>query len=167
METFQESMSEFREQLARGSIQKAYQGLMEYMLRLKNHFAKRYPDYSTPGSLYPGFLDMTYFSIVPGSLRKRELKIAIVFLYEAFRFEIWLSGKNKKVLTKYWKIFKESHWDKYEVVEPAKGVDAVVQHVLVENPDFGDPDALTCQIETAAVKFIHDIEEFLAQAPGK
>ena len=163
MKSLQENMAEFRKQLEKGSIQKAYQGLMEFMIRLKNHFSNKYPDYSTPGSLYNGYMDMTYFSILPKSLKERDLKIAIVFLYDAFRFEIWLSGKNKQVLAKYWKIINKSGWGKYKVVEPVKGVDSVVEHVLVDNPDFSDLDALTKQIERGALEFIRDIESFLAK----
>jgi hypothetical protein len=163
MKSLQENMAEFRKQLEKGSIQKAYQGLMEFMIRLKNHFSNKYPDYSAPGSLYNGYMDMTYFSILPKSLKERDLKIAIVFLYDAFRFEIWLSGKNKQVLAKYWKIIKKSGWGKYKVVEPVKGVDSVVEHVLVDNPDFSDLDALTKQIEQGALEFIRDIESFLAK----
>jgi hypothetical protein len=163
MKSLQENMAEFRKQLEKGSIQKAYQGLMEFMIRLKNHFSNKYPDYSAPGSLYNGYMDMTYFSILPKSLKDRDLKIAIVFLYDAFRFEIWLSGKNKLVLAKFWKIIKKSGWGKYKVVEPVKGVDSVVEHVLVDNPDFSDLDALTKQIEQRALEFIRDIESFLAK----
>jgi hypothetical protein len=163
MKSLQENMAEFGKQLEKGTIQKAYQGLMGYMMSLKNHFSDKYPDYSTPGSLYYGYMDMTYFSILPKSLKDRDLKIAIVFLYDTFRFEIWLSGKNKQILTKYWKIIKESSWDKYKIVEPVKGIDSVVEHILVDNPDFSNLDALTKQIEQGALKFIRDIESFLAK----
>jgi hypothetical protein len=163
MKSLQENMAEFRKQLEKGSIQKAYQGLMEYMMSLKNHFSNKHPDYSVPGSLYYGYMDMTYFSILPKSLKDRDLKIAIVFLYDTFRFDIWLSGKNKRVLAKYWKIIKENRWDKYKIVEPVKGVDSVVEYTLVDNPDFSDLDALTKQIEQRALKFIEDIESFLAK----
>jgi hypothetical protein len=162
MKSLQENMVEFRKQLEKGAIQKAYLGLMEYMLSLKNHFSSKYPNYSTPGSLYNGYMDMTYFSILPKSLKDKDLKIAVVFLYDTFRFEVWLSGKNKQVLTKYWQIISKSRWNKYKVVEPAKGVDSVVEHILVDNPDFSNLDALTKQIEQGTLKFIQDIERFLA-----
>lgn len=163
MEAFQENMVEFRKQIQKGAIQQAYQGLMAYMLSLQKHFASTYPDYAAPGSLYPGYMDMTYFAILPSALKRRDLKIAIVFVYDAFRFEIWLSGKNKQVLNRYWKIFQQSGWDKYKVVEPGKGIDSVVEHVLVADPDFSDLDALTRQIELGAVQFIQEIVGFFAK----
>jgi hypothetical protein len=163
MKTLQENMAEFKKQLEKGTIQKAYLGLMEYMMSLKNHFSSKYPDYSTSGSLYSGYMDMTYFSIFPRSLEARDLKIAIVFLYDTFRFEIWLSGKNKRVLAEYWQIISKSKWNKYKIVEPAKGVDSVVEHILADKPDFSDLNALTKQIEQGTLKFIQDIERFLAK----
>jgi hypothetical protein len=163
MKSLQENMVEFRKQLEKGSIQKAYLGLMEYMMSLKNHFSNKHPDYSTPGSLYNGYMDMTYFSILPKSMKDRDLKIAIVFLYDAFRFEVWLSGRNKQVLAKYWEIINRSKWDKYKVVKPAKDVDSILVHILVDNPDFSDLDVLTQQIERGTLKFIQDVERFLAK----
>jgi hypothetical protein len=163
MKSLQENMDEYKKQLEKGIIQKAYQGLMEYMMSLRNHFTNKYPDFSVPRSIYFGYMDMTYFSILPKSLKDRDLKIAIVFLYDTFRFEIWLSGKNKQVLSKYWKVFNKSNWDKYKVVEPGKGVDSIVEYILVDNPDFSDLEVLTKQIDKGTVKFIQDIESFLTQ----
>lgn len=163
MKSLQENMVEFKKQLEKGSIQRAFLGLMEYMMSLKNHISNKYPDFSTPGSLYNGYMDMTYFSIIPKSLKDTDLKIAVVFLYDAFRFEIWLSGKNKRILAKYWQIISKSNWNKYKIVEPTKGVDSIVEHILVDTPDFSDLEALTKQIEQGILKFIQDIESLLAK----
>jgi len=162
MESMQSQMSEFRDQLKRGVIQKAYRGLMDFMLGLKNHLANKFPEFTVTGSLYTGYMDMTYFSVLPASLKDRDLKIAIVFNYDAFCFEVWLSGKNKQVLEKYWKLLQKSQWDKYKLVEPGKGVDSILEHVLAAHPDFGDLDALTEQIEQGTLEFIQDIKKFLA-----
>lgn len=61
-------MQEYHEQLKRGAIQRAYRGLMEFMLALRSSFEKKYSQYSVPGSLYTGYMDMTYFSIVSETL---------------------------------------------------------------------------------------------------
>lgn len=162
MGSFPESMKEYRKQLGKGAIQEAYKGLMEYMMDLRTHFQKKYPDHFVSGSIYYGYMDMTYFSFFPGSLKRRNLKVAIVFVHEAFRFEAWLAGANKQVQTKYWIMFKESDWKKYRVVSTTKGVDSILEHVLVEEPDFGDLDALTKQIESGTLKFIKDVESSLS-----
>ena len=105
---------------------------------------------------------MTYFSFFPKSLKNRKLKIAIVFVHDTFRFEVWLAGNNRTVQTKYWKLFREHDWKKYHIATPAKGVDAILDHILIDNPDFRDLDALTMQIERGTLKFIKDVETFLA-----
>jgi hypothetical protein len=163
MKPFQESINQYRKQLKKGDIQAAYRGLMEYIMGLKTHFMKKYPDYDVPGSIYYGYMDMTYFSIFPKSLKERKLKIAVVFLHEAFRFEVWLSAVNKQIQKQYWQLIKESDWNKYPIVPPGKGVDSIVEHILVDNPDFSDLDVLTRQIETGVLKFIQDVETFLSK----
>jgi len=89
--SFHEYINEYRKQLEKGDIKEAYKGLMEYFNVLRLHFKKKYPDYFVSGSIYYGFMDMTYFSFFPKSLKRRKLKVAIVFLHEAFRFEVWFA----------------------------------------------------------------------------
>ncbi len=163
MDSFAENMSEYKRQLERGAIQKAYRGLMEYMMNLRTYFEKKYPDYFVSGSLYYGYMDMTYFSFFPESLKDRKLKIAVVFVHEAFRFEVWLAGYNKQVQTKYWKLFKASSWAKYRIVPTTQGADSILEHVLIDAPDFGDLDALTKRIEKGTLRFIKDVERYIDQ----
>jgi hypothetical protein len=89
------------------------------------------------------------------------LKIAIVFNHDAFSFEVWLAANNRTIQTKYWKLFKESDWTKYHIATPSKGVDAILDHILIDHPDFRDLDELTKQIERETLKFIKNIENFL------
>jgi hypothetical protein len=162
MTLFPESIAEYRRQLQKGLIQQAYRGLMEYIMGLRAYFQNKYPDYFVSGSIYYGYMDMTYFSFFPQSFKDRKLKIAVVFVYDAFRFEVWLAGYNKQVQSKYWKLFKESGWDRYPLVPSTKDVDSIVESVLVADPDFRDCDALTRQIEAGVLQFIADVESFLS-----
>jgi hypothetical protein len=160
MGSFQDNMQEYRNLLKRGALQDAYKGLMVFIMSLRTHFMKKYPEYFISG-IYYGYMDMTYFSCSPKSLKDRKLKIAIVFNHEAFRFEVWLAGNNKQVQSEYWKLFMESGWQIYHLVPTTKGVDSIVEHIIVNNPDFSNLDQLTSRIETGTLKFIRDIESFL------
>jgi hypothetical protein len=162
MESFQETVDEYRKQMEKGKIQVAYKGLMEYIMGLRTHLKTKYPDYSVSGSIYFGYMDMTYFSFFPESLKQRGLKVAIVFIHQTCRFEIWLAGYNKQVQAQYWKLFKTSGWNKYQIISTIEGADSIIEYRLTENPDFNDLDALTKQIEDAALRFIKDIEAFLS-----
>lgn len=166
MYSFHEVMMEYKKQMQLGVVPKAYLGLMEYMSRLKNYLKSEHPDYSVSGSMYFGYMDMTYFSFFPETLGARNLKTGIVFIHETCHFEVWLFGVNKKVQQEYWQIFKEKRFDTYPLVETIKGHDAIIEHIIVKEPDFNDLDALTAKIENGAVKFIRDIEGFLKVNPA-
>jgi hypothetical protein len=155
-------MYEYKKQLEKGDIIKAYQGLMEYFRDLRSHFKNEYPEYSVPSNIYYGYMDMTYFSIIPESLKQHKLKIAIVFEYDTFRFEVWLSGMNRNIQAKYWELIKESDWNKYHMASNPRSVDYIIDCILVDKPDFSDLGALTKQIEMGTLKFIKDVEGFLS-----
>jgi hypothetical protein len=163
MESIRAAMDEYKTQLQNGAIQTAYKGIMEFIMGLRTYFEKKYPDFSVPGSIYYGYMDMTYFALVPKSLKDRKLKIAIVFLHKEFRFEVWLSGVNKQVQAEYWKVFKESGWDQYRLVPSLQGEDAIIEWILVEDPNFCDAEGLTGQIEIGTLKFISSVEAFLVE----
>lgn len=162
MGSFNEHMNEYRKQMKKGDIKEAYKGLMEYIMELRLHFKRYYPDYYVSGSIYYGYMDMTYFSFTPETLKRRKLKIALVFIHETCRFEVWLAGYNKQVQTKYWKLLKDSDWNKYRIPLTTKSVDSIVEDILVETPDFGDLDGLTKQIERSTLRFIKDVDNFLS-----
>ena len=163
MESFHEDMMAFKKQLDKGSIQVAYKGLMDFFMSLRFHFQKKYPEFIVPSNVYFGYMDMTYFSIIPKSFKDKKLKIAIVFNYETFGFEAWLSAVNKNVLTEYWNLIKDKTWDKYRIVKPGKGIDSILEYNLVKNPDFNNLDGLTKQIEKGTINFIKDIEGYLCR----
>jgi hypothetical protein len=136
------------------------------MLDLRTHFAKTWPSCAVSG-LYQGYMDMTYFAIVPPPLKDRDLKIAIVFNYEAFRFEAWLAGSNRKVQRRYWELVKDSRWDGCRVVAPAKGVDSIIECDLAEGFDVDDLRSLTARIDGSMAKFILSVETFLSERDGE
>ncbi|MCJ7694695.1 MAG: hypothetical protein MUO40_04635 [Anaerolineaceae bacterium] len=162
MASFQDNMNEYQKQLTEGSIQVAYRGLMQYMLGLITNFKKKFTTFSVPGNIYYGYMDMTYFSIIPKPLKNRKLKVAVAFFHESFRFEAWLAGVNKQVQAEYWHLFKENGWSKYPLVPNLVGSDSIIEHILVDKPDFNNLDTLTNQIEKETINFILSIQDILA-----
>jgi hypothetical protein len=162
MDSLNEYINEYKKQMEKGVIPIAYRGLMEYVMDLRIHLSKKFPDWA-PGNIYQGYLDMTYFPIFPKELTIRKLKIAIVLIHENIRFEIWLAARNKKIQTEYRELFKTGNWDNYRIPAATKGVDSIMEHTLADTPDFNDSDALTEQLEKGTLAFIGDIEKFLYQ----
>jgi hypothetical protein len=105
-------------------------------------------------------MDMTYFAFSPESLKSRKLKIAIVFVHEQFRFEVWLSGYTRDIQDNYLKLIKESSWSKYRITD---NVDSIIECTLIDEPNFDDLDTMTEQIESGTMKFIEDVNNFLSK----
>jgi hypothetical protein len=163
MQKIQKDMDEFRKQIGKGSIQNAYRALLSYMMDLRAHFVNKYGEAAVSG-LYQGYMDMTYFALFPTSFKRHDLKVAIVFNYNAFRFEAWLTARNRKIQRRYWELFKDTPWTGYRVVEPAVGIDSIIEYDLAEDFNLSDTDALTLKIEKDTTTFIEDIERFLSRA---
>jgi hypothetical protein len=164
MHSNRQDVEEFRKLLKEGTIQAAYRALLTYMMALRNHFNSSLGDTAVSG-FYQGYMDMSYFALFPPSLRKHNLKIAIVFNYEMFRFEAWLAAVNRTAQRHYWTLFKDVHWPQYRVAAPAKGVDSILECDLASDFDLDDSEALTSRIKEGTLTFIHDIEGFLSAHP--
>jgi len=161
MQSIQTDVKVYQKQLEAGSLQRAYRALIAYMSTLRTHFAKKYGD-SAVSALYQGFMDMTYFAVFTPALKERDLKIAVVFNYDAFRFEVWLAARNRKIQRQYWELFKDYSIEDYRIIEPAEGIDSIVECDLAADFDLDKPQELTVKIEEITVSFIDKMEKFLA-----
>jgi hypothetical protein len=164
MLNFSQCIAEYRKQLEGGCIGEAYRGLMEFMIDLKTHFKRNFPGYEIPSNLYQGYLDMTYFAVIPPSLKTRKLKIAVVFIHRTASFEVWLVGANRDIQSEYWELMKVKNWPDYRLTPPGKGVDSILAYGVAPKPDFDNLDALSTQIVSGVSKFISDIEIFLSRS---
>ncbi|WP_103070382.1 AraC family transcriptional regulator [Aquimarina sediminis] len=160
VENSDSNLGYYKEQIKKGKIQKDYNQLITYIKTIRTYFIKEYAVTFKVGNLNQGNMDFTYFSITPASLKKLKLKFVIIFNHVKMQFEICLSGQNKQIRKKYWRIFKHSDWDVYHIHETGDGL-SIIDHILIQYPDFDDPDTLTQQIEIMTMKFVKDITNVL------
>jgi len=160
MEKLNSHIKEYRIQLKKGHIQKAYLGIMKFMSLLNRTLKNQYLEFST-GALYYGFMDMTYFAFTPKDLKENKLKIAIVYLHQEGRFEVWLSGVNRTIQDKYISLLQNKKMSKYKLSKVQPGVDSIVEGILVENPDFDQPMHLIEEISIQTLNFINDMRNYL------
>ncbi|WP_420602707.1 DUF7000 family protein [Flagellimonas sp.] len=154
-ESLNQHFPQYKAQMALGHVPKAYKALMEYLMGLRNHFINQYPGEFIVGNFYQGYMDMSYFPITPKSLKSQKLKIGLVFNHEKLRFEIWLVGQNKQIQKNYWEVFQNNNWNKYPLSPTPK--ESIIEHILVENPNFSDLDTLTQTLEKGTLQFIQDV----------
>jgi AraC family transcriptional regulator len=147
----------YREEIKKGHIQKDYGFLISYIKGLRNHFIKEYPVEYKIGSIYQGNMNFTYFPFTPFFLKVQKLKIVIIFNHVKMRFEICLAGQNRQIQKKYWEMFRESNWNTYHVPGSVTEGFSIVDHIMVDNPDFDNLDQLTAQIDSETMEFIKNI----------
>jgi len=160
MSEFYQQMERFQQELQKGYLQDAYKGLFSYIANIRSIFKRKYPQFSIGSSIYPGYMDMTYFSIFTPKLKERKLKIAVVFTYETFSFEVWLSGVNRAVQEINWKLIEEKQWQEYPVASDPLKEDHIIKSVLVDRAQFDKIDMMTNSIEIGTVQFVNDVERF-------
>ncbi len=156
MDKLNSQVKEYTLQVGKGDIRKAYKGILTFMSGLSAHLKQRHPDCAV-STLYPGYMDMSYFAFTPPELKDKKLKVALVYLHEEGRFEAWLSGSNRKVQAEYFALLRRRDIGRHQLSKPAAGVDAIIATILLEQPDFDHPRELREQIENGLMLFIRDI----------
>lgn len=162
MGSLNDQIREYRLQLSKGQIQTAYKGIMTFMSGLKSHLEDNYPDHFT-SALYFGYLDMTYFALTPAFLKERKLKIAIVYLHEPGRFEVWLGGSNRKIQADTNERLSQRDLGRYQLSQMHPGVDSIIESVIVEQPNFDELEELKTQIKKKTIEFINDMISLLGE----
>ena len=163
MKSFPECMEVYKKQMKKGEITIAYGGLMSFLLNLRNQLQTNHPEFYVSGNFYQGYLDFSYFSFTPLSLKKRKLRIAIVFLHKSCEFKIWLGGLNKKVQADYWGKLSKKGFEKYSLPESIANVDFIIEDTLAADPDWNNLNKLTSSLEKAIVNFANDVERYIAK----
>lgn len=138
-----------------------YHQLINYMKELRAFFQKEYEMNFKLGNIYRGSSEYSYFSLTTEELKKRKLKFVIILNHQLMQFEICLSGQNKDIRKKYWKLFKGSDWNKYHIAESINNSLMIIDHIIVNNPDFNNPNQLTEQIDMESMKFINEIRDII------
>jgi hypothetical protein len=160
MDSLHNHVREYTIQLSKGQIQKAYKGIMTFMSDLKTHLECKYTDY-TASTLYFGYMDMTYFAFTPPALKNMKLKIAIVFLHEECKFELWLAGSNRQTQADYIELLSHKNIGRFTLSQVHPGVDSIIASSIIEQPDFDHLDELKKQIEVKTIEFAKDISSML------
>jgi len=154
-------LGELHALLRAGSIQRSYRTIIGYMCELRTQYATAQGERAV-SSLYQGYFDMTYFALFPQALKSRGLKLAIVFDYEAFRFEVWLAARNRTLQRRYWRLLLDAGWSKHRLVEPGAGIDAIVVDEVATGFELEEPLQLTSRIMAASTALLAELEGFLA-----
>ncbi|PKM90541.1 MAG: hypothetical protein CVU85_00555 [Firmicutes bacterium HGW-Firmicutes-10] len=153
-------IKKYNESLIEGHIQKAYRGIIDTISQLKTTWDSRYP--TTPsGSLYAGFMDMTFISVKPSVLSDMDLRVSIVYMHESHTFEVWLVARNRKIQSTVHNQLRSKELGKYSLTELGPGVDSIIALTLNSEPDFNDIEVLINEIIEKTWNFILDMTDLV------
>jgi len=156
--TLNEYIVAYKKQLEIGDIQKAYEGLVKYVLKVRSHLSKKVGNRFTFGNASQGYMDYTYFPFSDKFLKSKDLRFGLVLNHDKIRFELWLMGRNAEVQSRYWDILKSTKWNINRKERPKY---SVLEIVLVENPDFNDCNILTQNIENKVICNVDEITDYI------
>ena len=160
MKTLNDYVQVYKEHLVKKDIQKAYHGLMKYMMSLKASLSGVYAGRFSFGNISFGYMDFTYFPFHNEFLREQKLRFGIVLNHEKMRFDLWMMGQNAGIQKAYWELLKNSRWNKDKKKMPRY---AVLEAVLTDTPDFNDLKELTriieVQVEHVSEAIIKELEQ--------
>lgn len=155
--TLSKAMQVYHDALNKGDIQRAYRSILGFMSELRTELEQKYPDYVF-SQVYQGYMDMSYFAITPMELRTVKLKVTLVYLHEANRFELWLSANNRNLQKKWIDVLSQSEDMQYRVSEVGVGIDSIVEYIVHVQPNFDARAALKQSLEMNTLRFIKDME---------
>ena len=159
MKSFKDDLIIYTRALQQGSLQRAYRGILTFMGDLTRMWKQKHPEWVV-GSVYPGFLDMTYFPVTPPKLKEHGLKIAFVYLHRENRFEVWLAASNRTIQSNFNLYFQDKKTS-FKLTPPGPGVDSILIEPMADRPDFDEPEALMLQIEETILGFVEEVTKLL------
>ncbi|WP_298421339.1 AraC family transcriptional regulator [uncultured Kordia sp.] len=159
--TYNLNFSQNKMQNKQCEIKPDYHQLIAYMKELRVYFQKEYDTYFKLGNIYQGDSNFSYFSLTTKELKKQKLKFVIVLNHQNLSFSICLSGQNKEIRKKYWKIFKNSNWNTYHLAASIDNSLSIIDQTIVEAPNFNNRKSLTENIEKESMKFIKELKDIL------
>lgn len=79
------------------NLQEAYQEFIKLFHSLHIHLSKAFPDYAFAGNIVENGMDYSYFHFTNEHYKKLGLKFVVTYLHKEGKFNIWLSGYNRKI----------------------------------------------------------------------
>lgn len=160
MKTLNQLICEYTYYLQQGEIQTAYKGIIEFIGKLRADVIKKFPHYDI-GSLYQGYMDMTYFSLSTKLLKDKGLKFAIVYEHTKGAFEIWLSARNRDIAKRYESVLISNISNNSTLFHDYNNLDAIIECTLTPTPNFEEQALLMEIIEQGIEKFAIAINNLL------
>ena len=143
-----------------GDLPHAYRGILSALMAFKAGWEIAHPEDSV-GSLYQGYLDMSFVAVAPAVFGARRLKISLVYLHESGVFTLWLTAGNRAIQAQTSQELAKKPLGSYSLSELKPGVDAIVSQDITPPYNFDEPERLTARLIDSAEQFLFDMKSLL------
>ena len=142
------------------NLSRAYRGILSALLAFKSGWEAAHPEDSV-GSLYQGYLDMSFVAIAPAAFGARRLKISLVYLHADGRFTLWLTAGNRSIQAEVSNELAKKPLGAYSLTVLKPGVDAIISKDIPLPYFFDEPERLTAHLMDATEHFLFDMSVLL------
>lgn len=135
MSQFKEKIDRYTREVAVGDLPQVYRKILDSLSEIRRMIQKNHSDLVV-GSLYPGYMDISFFALVSPELKARQLKLVLVYVHATGAFEGWLAGINRGVQKQYYSLLEGRDLGAWTLSSFGPGIDHLIKITLVEDPDF-------------------------------
>jgi hypothetical protein len=147
----------YKRAFSSGELQKTYQDLVGIVQNLRIELSKKYQGEFSVANVLHGYIDFTYFYLQNDYLKRKKLKLALVFNHKNVNFELWLLGQTKDVQVFYWRKLREAKWVNQEAMPEY----SIFEVPLLSAPDFDNATKLSELIQIQLDTLLREIFETL------
>lgn len=134
----QQLFLEYKNLMQTTSLQAAYQQILDVLKYIFTTLQKEMKDHDFHPRIVENKMNFSYFQITNQKLKDHGLKIQVVFMHSTCRFEIWMSGYNRKIQSQYIDLMALHHCPFEKSKDPCH-TDFIAKIVI---DDIDDPTSL-------------------------
>lgn len=119
------------------------------------------PEYTFMGRVVENQMDFSYFQATRESLKETGLKVQIVFIHNTCEFEVWISGYNRKIQCRYYKMLYNSACP-FEVCSDPEKNDFILKATVEKGITTDTPEAIIAEIKGKIIELEAYIQKLTA-----
>lgn len=155
-------LDEYKTVLATTRVQQGYQQILQVLKYVSSSLQQQMTNHDFSKRIVENQMQFSYFQLTDPALKKRGLKVQIIFIHKSCVFEVWLSGYNRKIQRDYYsKISSLKH--PFSICKDPESSDYIMKKTLQTDLLNGSIDEIILEIKTSII----ELEEyFLTLSPS-
>lgn len=151
---------EYKRLMQTTDLQKSYQEFIRFFKELRAYLAGNLPSYKFTGNIIENGMDYSYFQFTDPELSSSGLKIVIAFVHKDCVCEVWLSGVNRDVQSKYHKLLSQKGVPLEFSADPER-VDYIVKQNLINDLSEAGSEKILAEVKTTVAKFADKLKLYI------